>query len=67
MHKKETHKKKEVKKSFLNPFDKGVTYDSFLKSIDGTSISEALKSKCSKDEIEWIESEIKTYNKNKNK
>jgi hypothetical protein len=61
------NKKKEVKKSFLNPFNEGVSYCDFLKSIDGTSINEALKSKCSKDEIEWIELEIKTYNKNKNK
>lgn len=51
--------KKETK--VLNPFDVGVTYDSFLKSLGKKSIKDALKGKCSEDQINWIETEVKQY------
>lgn len=50
-----------------NPFNKGVTYDSFLKAIGKKSVKTALKGKCSPEQIEWIELEIETYQKSKKK
>ena len=57
-------KSKKIK--FVNPFDKGVTYEGFLKSLPkGKSISEHLKGKCSEAQIEWLKTELKQF-KNKN-
>ena len=53
-------RKKEIE--FLNPFDKGVTYEQFLKSLPkGKSISEHLKGKCSEEQIEWLKTELKQF------
>lgn len=50
------------KKAFLNPFDRGVTYEQFLKSLPkGKSISEHLKGKCSHEQIEWLKTELKQF------
>lgn len=48
-----------------NPFNKGVTYESFLKAIGKKSVKTALKGKCSPEQIEWIESEIKHFKSKK--
>ena len=51
--------------NFINPFDSGVTYKDFLKSIPkGKTIKTHLKGKLTSEEIEWIESEIKNYKNN---
>jgi len=51
---------KQAKPKFVNPFDEGVTYEDFLKSLPtNKSVSEHLKGKCSTEQIEWIESELK--------
>tara|TARA_R110000744_G_scaffold375581_1_gene489132 strand:+ start:580 stop:756 length:177 start_codon:yes stop_codon:yes gene_type:complete len=56
---------KSKKVEFINPFDKGVTYEDFLKSLPkGKSISEHLKGKCSEQQIEWLKTELKQF-KNK--
>ena len=56
---------KSKKVAFVNPFDKGVTYEGFLKSLPkGKSISEHLKGKCSEIQIEWLKTELKQF-KNK--
>ena len=53
---------KQVKPKFVNPFSEGVTYEAFLKSLPtGKSVSEYLKGKCTTEQIEWIESEIKNF------
>lgn len=53
------------KVEFVNPFDRGVTYEQFLKSLPkGISISEHLKGKCSDQQIEWLKTELKQF-KNK--
>ena len=50
---------------FVNPFDKGVSYADFLKSMpNGKTVRQHLRNKCTPEEIDWIESEIKTL-KNK--
>jgi len=54
-------RKKEHKKEvpFINPFDTGVSYAAFLNSIpEGVSIESHLKDKLTKEEIEFIKSEI---------
>lgn len=47
-----------------NPFNKGVTYDMFLKELKGQKVETFLKGKCTKSEIEWIKIELKNYKKN---
>ncbi len=50
---------------FINPFDKGVTYSAFLKSVPkGKTVADHLKGKCTDEQVKWIESELKQY-KNK--
>jgi hypothetical protein len=50
--------------NFVNPFDEGVSYADFLKSIPkGKSVESHLKGKCSKEQIDWIKTEIKNYKK----
>ena len=47
---------------FLNPFQKGVTYDKFLKAIPkGKSVKEYCKGNLENHEIEWIVTEINNY------
>ena len=51
---------------FLNPFSTGVTYEKFLKSVPkGKSVKEHLKGKCTSEQIDWLEIELKNYNNNK--
>lgn len=49
-----------------NPFNKGVTYDMFLKELGKQDLEVFLKDKCTKSQIEWIKIELKNY-KNNNK
>ena len=49
---------------FVNPFTKGVTYKDFLKAIPkGKTVAEYLKGKCTTEQIEWIENEVKQLKK----
>ena len=51
-----------TKAKFINPFDRGVTYEQFLKSLPkGKSISAHLKGKCSNEQIEWLKTELKQF------
>jgi len=53
---------------FLNPFSEGVSYEKFLKSVPkNKSVKDHLKGKCTPEQIEWLELELKNYNNNKNK
>ena len=48
-----------------NPFNKGVSYENFLKELGDKDLEKHLKSKkCSKQDIEWIKVELKQF-KNK--
>jgi hypothetical protein len=49
-----------------NPFNAGVSYEAFLKNVEGDVTVESLckKAKLSDSETAWIKSEIKTF-KNK--
>lgn len=54
--------KSKLKKPFVNPFDRGVTYEQFLKSLPkGKSISDHLKGKCTQEQIEWLKTELKQF------
>lgn len=61
--------KKEVKKvvDTTNPFNKGVSYDDFLKNVKGKVTIDSLlsKHKLSNESKEWIKTELKNHNKNK--
>lgn len=57
--------KAKVNKLHLNPFNKGVTYQQFLKAIGNKSIATVLKDTCSADEIAWIESEVEQLKNDK--
>lgn len=60
-------KEKKVKSDFINPFDKGVSYDAFLKAVkdSGKSVENYCKDKIEANLIEWLEKEIELLN-NKN-
>lgn len=53
--------KKESK--FLNPFDKGVSYEEFQKAMGKNSVAEYCKGKLTKDQIEWLEKELSIIKK----
>ena len=58
-------KKRQPLTEVLNPFEVGVTYADFLKSLpNGKTATEALKNKCTPEQLEWLEIELKNY-KNK--
>jgi hypothetical protein len=60
----DANKPKLKKGEFLNPFDKGVAYKDFLKSIPtGISIEKHCEKKLSKDQIVWLVSDVKLYKK----
>lgn len=52
-------KKKKIDNT--NPFNKGVSYDAFLKELGDKKIEVFLKNKCTKEQIEWLKEEIKHY------
>jgi len=58
--------KAETKKSFLNPFETGVSYKDFLKEVKDSkkSIAEYCKGKLKDEEISWIEIEIANFENN---
>ena len=67
MAKKATVKKEKVvkdKASFVDPFAPGVTYTDFVKALGNTAPKDYLKGKCTEDQIQWIEGELKQF-KNK--
>ena len=50
------------KKKFVHPFERGVTYEQFIKSLPkGKSIDEHLEGKCSVEQIEWLKTELKQF------
>lgn len=52
----------DVKKEIINPFDAGVSYKEFLKSLPkGKTASQHLKGVCSKEQLEWLELELKQF------
>lgn len=58
-------KEVKVKIDHTNPFNAGVTYESFLKAIGKKSIKEALKDTCTPEQIAWLETEIESFKNNK--
>lgn len=57
-------KQKTVKK--VNPFDAGVSYETFSKALGNSKVDDYLKGVCDNDQIEWIKNELVNFN-NKNK
>jgi len=53
---------KEVKETFVNPFDKGVNYADFTKALGKKSVAEYCKGKLTKDQIDWLEKELQIFN-----
>lgn len=47
------------KVTFLNPFTEGVNYEDFLKEVGKKSVAEYCKGNLTKEEIEWLENDIK--------
>ena len=54
------------KKTIVNPFDVGVSYDTFLKALGTASIETYLKEICSTEQIEWLIIEVEQLKKQKN-
>lgn len=58
-------KKTEKKEVFVNPFEKGVTYEFFLKSLGKSNLDDYMKNfECSKDQLEWLKTELTEFKKN---
>ncbi len=53
--------------NFVNPFDKGVNYEMFLKAIGSKTIKTYCKGKLTIEQIEWLIEDLKHYKQNKNK
>lgn len=55
-------KKSEKGKKFINPFDRGVTYEMFLDSCPkNVDLDSYLKGKCEPAQIEWLKQELKQF------
>lgn len=56
------------KKDFVNPFEKGVNYEEFLKAVNDSkkTVSEYCKSNLDSEQIEILENDLKYYKQNKN-
>jgi hypothetical protein len=48
----------EEKEKFVNPFEKGVTYEDFKKALGKKTVAEYCKGKLEKDQIDWLEQEL---------
>lgn len=55
----------EVNNSFVDPFEKGVTYSDFVSALGEKTVSEYLSATHTKEQIEWIETEINNFKNNK--
>lgn len=54
--------KPKVERAFLNPFDKGVSYKDFLRSLpNGKTATKHLEGKCTDEELKWLEIELKNF------
>ena len=63
----ETTEEVKDKVDHTNPFNKGVTYESFLKAIGKKKPAEVLKNVCTKEQIDWVERELESFSNNKKK
>ena len=55
-------KKKAHESKFINPFDKGVTYEAFLNSCPkDVDLDKYLKGKCEPLQIKWLKEELKQF------
>jgi hypothetical protein len=57
------------KEAFVNPFETGINYKTFLDAIpEKTSVKDYCKDNLTDDQIEFLENDLKHYNNNlKNK
>ena len=55
----------DIKKGFLNPFKAGVNYSIFLEAVGKKSVAEYCKNNLTKEQIEWLENDLKKYKTNK--
>jgi hypothetical protein len=56
---------KENKVKFVNPFDEGVTYEDFLKSVPKVkTIEEHCNKKLTKEELDWLLIELEHLKNN---
>jgi hypothetical protein len=53
--------------NFCNPFEVGVNYDMFLKSLGTKTVKTYCKGKLTEEQIEWLINDLKHYKLNKNK
>ena len=57
-----SRKRKVEKVKFVNPFDKGVTYEMFINSLpEGVNLDEYLKGKCDPEQIVWLKEELNKF------
>lgn len=56
---------KDIKKGFLNPFSKGVTYEAFLDAVKVAKkgVDAYCKGKITDEQIEWLERDLEHIKK----
>jgi len=64
---KENEKPKADADGFLNPMQKGVTYDDFIEAMGKKSVEDYCKGKLDEPTIKWIANEVAAHKKNKEK
>lgn len=58
---------KENKIAFVNPFEAGINYKTFLEAIpEKTSVKDYCKGNLTDEQIEWLENDLSHYLKTKN-
>lgn len=48
---------------FVNPFENGINYDTFLKAVGSSTIADYCKNNLTKEQIQWLENDIKLIKK----
>jgi hypothetical protein len=55
-------KKQTENTEFVNPFEAGVNYETFLNAVGSEKVKDYCEGKLTKEQIEWLENDLKHYN-----
>jgi len=55
--------KETFEKKFCNPFNKGISYKTFLDEKGKMSVKDYCKGHLTNEQIEWLENDLKHYKK----
>ena len=52
-----------AKSDFINPFNEGVNYITFLEAVGKKTVEEYCKGKLTDEQLEWLVNDLKHFNK----